>query len=42
MISLEMNIDHSVIFEIAPKDWILDSSIDYEGYSIFLKDSCPQ
>ena len=25
---------HSVIFEIAPKYWILDSFVDYEGYSI--------
>ena len=32
-----MNRDHSVIFEIAPKYCILDSFVDYEGYSIFSK-----
>ena len=33
--ALETNYrDHSVIFEIAPKYYILDSSIDSEGYSI--------
>ena len=32
--ALEMNRDHSVIFEIAPKYSILDSFVDYEGYSI--------
>ena len=41
MVSLEMNIDHSVVFEIAPKYWILNSSIDYEGYSIFSKGFLP-
>ena len=25
--------DHSVVFEIAPKYCILDSFVDYEGYS---------
>ena len=34
-----MNQDHSVIFEIAPKYCILDSSVDYEGYSISFKGS---
>ena len=29
-----MNRDHSVIFEIAPKYYISDSFVDYEGYSI--------
>ena len=29
-----MNQDHPVIFQIAPKYCILDSSVDYEGYSI--------
>ena len=37
--ALEMNQDHSVIFEIAPKYCILDSSVDYEGYSISFKGS---
>ena len=32
--ALETNRDHSVIFEIAPKCYILDSFLDYEGYSI--------
>ena len=32
--ALETNRDHSVIFEIAPKYCILDSVVDYEGYSI--------
>ena len=33
--ALEMNRDHSVIFEIASKYCILDSFVDYDGYSIF-------
>ena len=32
--ALEMNRDHSVIFEIAPKYCISDSLVDYEGYSV--------
>ena len=32
--ALEMNRDHSVVFEIAPKYYILDSSVDYDVYSI--------
>ena len=32
--ALEMNRDQSVIFEIAPKYCILDSYVDYEGYTI--------
>ena len=39
---MEMNRDHSVAFEIASKYCILDSFVDYEGYSISSKDSCPQ
>ena len=35
--ALEMNWDHSVIFEIAPKYCISDSFVDYEGYSISSK-----
>ena len=34
---LEMNRDHTVIFEIAPKCCILDSPLDYEGHSISSK-----
>ena len=37
----EMNRDHSVIFEIAPKYCISDSSADYEGYSISSKGFLP-
>ena len=38
MVCWEMNQDPSVIFEIAPKDYILDSClVDYEGYSISSK-----
>ena len=32
--ALEMNRDHSVIFEIASKYCILDSFVDCDGYSI--------
>ena len=31
--ALEMNRDHSVIFEIASKYCISDSFVDYDGYS---------
>ena len=31
------NRDHSVIFQIAPKSYILDSFVDCEGYSISSK-----
>ena len=31
---MEMNQDHSVVFEIAPKYCISDSFVDYERYSI--------
>ena len=35
--ALEMNRDHSVIFEIASKYCISDSFVDYDGYSISSK-----
>ena len=38
---LEMNWDHSFIFEAAPKYCILDSFVDYEGYSISSKGFLP-
>ena len=38
---LEMNRYHSVIFEIASKYCILDSFVDYEGYSISSKGFLP-
>ena len=34
---LEMNRDHSVVFEIASKYCTLDSLVDYDGYSISSK-----
>ena len=38
---LEINRDHSVIFEIASKFCILDSFVDYDGYSISSKGFLP-
>ena len=38
---LETNRDHSVIFEIASKYCILDSFVDYEGYSTSSKGFLP-
>ena len=35
--ALEMNRDHSVVFEIASKYYISDSFVDYEEYSISSK-----
>ena len=35
--ALETNRDHSVIFEIASKNCIYDSLVDYDGYSISSK-----
>ena len=34
LLALEMNRDHSVVFEIASKYCILDSFVDHDGYSI--------
>ena len=39
--ALEMNRDHSVIFETAPKYCILNSFLDYESYSISSKGFFP-
>ena len=39
--ALETNRDHSAIFEIASKYCILDSSVDYDGYSISFKGFLP-
>jgi len=36
-----MKRDHSVVFEIAPKNCISDSFVDYEGYSISSKEFLP-
>ena len=40
-IALEMNRDHSVIFEIAAKYCISDSFVDCDGYSISSKGFLP-
>ena len=40
--ALEMNRDHSVIFEIASKYCTLDSFVDHDGYSISPKEFHPQ
>ena len=40
--ALETKRDHSVIFEIASKYCILDSSVDHEGYSISFKGFLPR
>ena len=39
--ALETNRDHSVVFETAEKYGILDSLVDYEGYSISSKGFLP-
>ena len=41
LFALEMNRDHSVIFEIASKYCILDSFVDYDGYSVSSKGFLP-
>ena len=39
--ALETERDHSVIFEIASKYCILDSFVDYDGYTISFKRFLP-
>ena len=39
--ALEMNRDHSVIFEIASKYCVADSLVDYDGYSISYEEFLP-
>ena len=39
--ALEMNRDHSVIFEVASKYCISDSFVDHDGYSISSKGFLP-
>ena len=39
--ALEMNRDHSIVFEIASKYCILNSFVDYEDYSISSKGFLP-
>ena len=41
MVCLDMNRDHSVVFETVPKYCISDSFVDYEGYSISSKGFLP-
>ena len=40
--AFKANRDHSVVFEIASKYCIWDSFVDHYGYSISLRNSCPQ
>ena len=40
-LALETKRNHSVIFEITPKYCILDSFVDYDGYSISPKGFLP-
>ena len=40
--ALEMNRNHSVVFETASKYCILDSLVDYDGYSISSKGFLPR
>ena len=40
--ALEMNRDHSVIFETVSKYCILDSFVDHDGYSISSKGFLPK
>ena len=39
--ALEMNRDHSLVFQIASKYCISDSFVDYDGYSISSKGFLP-
>ena len=41
MVALEIYRDYSVIFEIVSKYCILDSFVDYDGYSISSKEFLP-
>ena len=41
LFALEMNRDHSVIFEIASKYYISDSFVDCDGYSVSSKGFLP-
>ena len=40
--ALEANRDHSVVFEITSNYCISGCFVDYDGYSISLRDSSPQ
>ena len=39
--ALEMNTDYSIVFETASKYCILDSFVDYDGYSVSSKGFLP-
>ena len=41
MVCLEINQDHSIVFEVAPKSCISNSFVDYESYSISSKGFLP-
>ena len=41
MFALEVNRDHSVVFEMESKYFISDSFVDYEGYPISSKGFWP-
>ena len=41
LFALEMNRDHSVVFEIASKHCISESFVGYDGYSISSKEFLP-
>ena len=41
-LALITNRDHSVVFEIAPKYYILDSSVDHDGYFVSSKGFLPR
>ena len=40
--TLEMNRDHSVVFEIAPKYCVSDAFVECEGYSLSSKGFLPR
>ena len=40
--ALEINRDYPIVFNIVPKYWILDSFVDYDGYSISSKGFLPK
>ena len=42
LFALEAKKNHFVIFKVVPKVCILDSFVDYVGYSFSSIDSCPQ
>ena len=41
LFGLEMNRDHSAVFETASKYYVSNSFVDYDGYSIYSKGFLP-